>query len=121
MALVKKVDGISLKDLAETRGTSNQIRLIMLEVREMLKLIHEEWGFFGAISLESIYYDVHAKKITLIDWYRNNLAFKHYPYNYPSGTVWPYNHLMKTCDDKMYRCYDKLAVFCCFFRFLKIK
>lgn len=121
MALVKKVDGISLKDLAETRGTKNQIRSIMAEVREMLKLIHEEWGFFGAINLESIFYDVYTKKITLVDWYRNNFPFKHYPHDHRYGVVWPYNKMMKTCDDKLYRCFDKLAVFCCFARFLEIK
>jgi hypothetical protein len=93
----------------------------MVEVREMLKLIHEEWGFFGAINLESIYYDIYTKKITLVDWYRNNLPFKHYPRDHRYGVVWPYNRIMKTCDDKIYRCFDKLAVFCCFAHFLEIK
>ena len=114
MAVVKNVTGRSLLELTLTRSSQEQIRSIMARVRAMLPVIHAEWGFFGGIGAEQIYYDSVADKITLTDWHRSNLSFKHYPADYHSGTIWPYNHMLKECDDKMYRCCDKLAIFCCF-------
>ena len=121
MALVKNVSGRSLRNMAETKYPKCTLRKIMSKVREILPLIHEEWGFFGGIGVDSIYYDSVAKKITFTDWHRNNLAFKHYPDDYQSGVVWPYNLMMKNCEDKMYKCCDKLAIFCTFAYSLRIK
>ena len=93
----------------------------MADVRAKLQVIHAEFGFFGSISVESIYYDPRTKKITFIDWSRNKIAFKHYPSDYAAGLVWLYQHMFKRCDDDMYGCYDKLAIFCCFAHYLKIR
>jgi hypothetical protein len=51
----------------------------MGDVREKLQIIHKEWGFFGSISVESIYYEPRTKQVRFTDWSRNKIAFKHYP------------------------------------------
>jgi hypothetical protein len=45
--------------------------VILRQVREHLKVIHKEWGFFGGIHLDAIYFDKHTKKVQLADWARN--------------------------------------------------
>jgi hypothetical protein len=62
----------------------------MGDVREKLQIIHKEWGFFGSISVESIYYEPRTKQVRFTDWSRNKIAFKHYPQDYAAGLVWPY-------------------------------
>jgi len=46
-----------LTQLAIRKSSQTLIRLVMKKVREQLKVIHEEFGFFGGINLEYIYYD----------------------------------------------------------------
>jgi hypothetical protein len=53
-------------------------------------VIHEEFGFFGAVNLGAIYYQKETKKVTFTDWGRNKLAFKHWPDDYVAGVLWPY-------------------------------
>ena len=53
-------------------------------------MIHEEFGFFGAVNLGAIYYHKETKKVTFTDWGRNKLAFKHWPDDYVAGVLWPY-------------------------------
>ena len=53
-------------------------------------MIHKEWGFFGGISMEGIYYDKRTMKVQLTDWARNHLAFMHFPKDKAAGVRWPY-------------------------------
>lgn len=64
--------------------------MILKQVRENLKVIHKEWGFFGGISMEAIYYDKRTMKVQLTDWARNHLAFMHFPKDKAAGVRWPY-------------------------------
>jgi hypothetical protein len=72
IAQVKNVSGRSLEHIAQAKQPNCTLRLIMSKVREILPIIHEEFGFFGGISVHSIFWDSVDKKITFTDWHRNN-------------------------------------------------
>lgn len=45
-------------------------------------MIHKEWGFFGSISLRSVYYDKETRKVTLTDWGSTRLPIKYVDTDY---------------------------------------
>jgi len=90
-------------------------------VREYLEVIHQEWGFYGAINMQGIYYDSSTQKVTLTDWGRSRLPFNTLPSDYPSGFLWPYDRLFKISNEDNYHVMDELAIFCCFYNYTKLQ
>ena len=78
-------------------------------------------GFFGGISMNSIYYDKETATVTLTDWSRNKLPFKRPPSGHMSGVHWPYDRMFKSCDDSSYLVMDDLAILCCLYKFIKVQ
>jgi hypothetical protein len=76
-------------------------------------------GFFGGITMESIYYDKDTGNVTLTDWGYNKPPFKDSPTDPMTGIDWPYDRMYKKCDASNYLVMDELAILCCFYKFIK--
>ena len=122
LAVAMKVDGVSLLKLATTtQFMQTPFKLIFKKVREHLKVIHEEWGFFGSINIRAIYYDRETLKVTLTDWGRTRLPCRNMPSDHLSGLFWPYDRMFKVTDEDNYCFMDELALLCCFYNYTKLQ
>ena len=122
IAVATKVDGESLMKLAtSTRIFQVPFKQILKKVREHLKVIHYEWGFFGSINMKAIYYDQDTHRVTLTDWGRSKLPFTEMPTDYLSGFAWPYDRMFKKTDEDSYNVMDELGVLCCFYNCTKFQ
>ena len=98
-----------------------EIRTILSQVRAHLKVIHAELDFFGGITLEHIYYSRKTKQVVFTDWSHSNFGYKTYHNRKMLNVAWPYNCMFRSHGEMDYKCFDELAIFCCYARFLNIQ